>query len=147
MYVKIDGQIKEIKRIELTSDSKTILLHIETETRTEEVYNCPSESPNYYHLRKFLPSESYIPRHIVCGNEDFIIKMTLTVLNIDNQHQIIVSIIFNSITKKFRVITESTNDEQITAFICTPGSSHYSFIEALFRNRPPALIKSQDGKF
>ena len=73
--------------------------------------------------------------------------MTLTLLNIDNQHQKIVSIIFNNNTKEFRVITESTNDEQITAFICTPGSSHYSFIEALFKNPPPVLIKSQDGKF
>ena len=73
--------------------------------------------------------------------------MTLTLLNVDNQHQIIVSIIFNSFTKKFRVITESTNDEQITAFICTPGSSHYSLIEALFKNPSPVLIKSQDEKF
>ena len=32
MYVKIDGQLKTIKRVELTSDSKTILLHIQTET-------------------------------------------------------------------------------------------------------------------
>ena len=54
MYVKIDGQIEAIKRIKLTSDSTTILLHIETETGTEEVYNCPSESPNYRHLRKLL---------------------------------------------------------------------------------------------
>ena len=73
MYVKIDGQIKEIKRIELTSDSKTILLHIEAETGTEEVYNCPSESPNYCHLCELLSSEIYIPSDIVCGNEDFII--------------------------------------------------------------------------
>ena len=73
--------------------------------------------------------------------------MTLTLLNIDNQHQIIVSIIFNNLTKEFRVITESTNDEQITAFICTPGSTHYSFIEALFKNLRPVLIRSQDGKF
>ena len=65
MYVKIDGQLKVIKRIELTSDSKTILLHIETETVTKEVYNCPSESPNYYHLRKLLSSEIYIPSEIV----------------------------------------------------------------------------------
>ena len=73
--------------------------------------------------------------------------MTLTLLNIDNQHQLIVSIIFNNITIEFRVITESTNDEQIAAFICTPGSTHYSFIEALSKNLPPVLIKSQDGKF
>ena len=73
--------------------------------------------------------------------------MTLTLLSIDNQHQIIVSIIFNNITKDFRVITESTNDEQITAFICTPGSSYYSFIDTLLKNPLPLLIKSQDGNF
>ena len=71
MYVKIGGQFKTIKRIELTSDSKTILLHIESETGTEEVYNCPSESPNYYHLLKLLSSEVYIPSDIVCGKKEF----------------------------------------------------------------------------
>ena len=71
MYVIIDGQIKTIKRIELTSDSKAILLHIESETGIKEVYKCPSESPNYYHLRKLLSSELYIPSDLVCGNEDF----------------------------------------------------------------------------
>ena len=73
MYLKVDGQFKTIKSIELTSDSKTILLHIETETGKEEVYNCPSGSPNYCHLRKLLSSEIYIPCDIICGNEDFII--------------------------------------------------------------------------
>ena len=73
MYVKVDGQLKTIKIIELTSDSKTILLHIETETGTEEVYNCPSEARNNYHLRKLLSSEIYIPSDIVCGNENFTI--------------------------------------------------------------------------
>ena len=52
MYVKNDGLLKAIKRIELMSDSTTILLHIETET--EEVYKCASESSNDYQLRKFL---------------------------------------------------------------------------------------------
>ena len=73
MYVKIDGQLKAIKRIELTYDSKTILLHIETDTGKEEVYNCLSESPNYYHLRRLLSSEIYIRSDIVCGNEAFTI--------------------------------------------------------------------------
>ena len=68
-------------------------------------------------------------------------------MNIDNQHETIVSNLFNNITNDFRVFTEPTNDEQITAFICTPASSHYSFIEALCKNPPPVLIKSQDGKF
>ena len=102
MYVKKDGQLKAIKRSEVTSNSKTILLHIKTETGKEEVYTCPSGSPNYYHLRKLLSSEINIPSDIVCGNENLIIQLTLTLLNIDNQHQIIVSIIFNNITKEFK---------------------------------------------
>ena len=73
MYVIIDGQLKAIKRIEQTSDSTIIPLHIETETGTEEVYNYPSESPNYYHLRKLFSPEVYIPSDIVCGTEKFII--------------------------------------------------------------------------
>ena len=73
MYVKIDRQIKAIKKFELTSDSKTILLHIETETGTEEVYECASESHNRYHWRKLLSPEIYIPSDIVCGNKDFLI--------------------------------------------------------------------------
>ena len=73
MFVKIDGQLKAIKRIELTFDSKTILLLIETEKRKEEVHECPFGSPNYYHLRKLFFSENYIPSDIVCGNENFIV--------------------------------------------------------------------------
>ena len=71
MYVKIDGQLKAIKRTELTSDSTTILLQTETETGTEEVYICPSESPNFYHLPKLVSSVIYIPSDIVCGNNVF----------------------------------------------------------------------------
>ena len=59
--------------------------------------------------------------------------MTLTLLIIDNQHQVNVSIIFNNITKESRVLTESTNDEQITVFVCTPGSLHYSFTGVFFQ--------------
>ena len=69
MYVKIDGQLKTIKRIELTSNLKTILLYTATETGKEEVYNCPSESPHHFHFRKLLSSEIFIPSNIVCGNE------------------------------------------------------------------------------
>ena len=72
--------------------------------------------------------------------------MSLTLLNIDNQYQIIVSIIFNNTTTEFRVITESTNDEQISAFICTSGSSHLSITETLLRNPQPIMIKSHDEK-
>ena len=73
MYVKTDGQLKSIKQIELPSDSRTIVLQIETETRTEEAYKCPSESLNYYHLRNLFSSDIYIPSDIVRGNKDFLI--------------------------------------------------------------------------
>ena len=73
MYVKIDGKTETIKRIELTSDSTTILLHIGTGTGKGELYNFPSGSPNYYHLRKLLSSEIYIPSDIVCGIENITI--------------------------------------------------------------------------
>ena len=82
MYVKTGGQLKAIKRIELTSKSTAILLDFETGRKT-----------------------------------------------------------------KFRAIRESTNDEQISGFICTPGSSQNSFMQALFKTPPPFLIKSPDGKF
>ena len=68
--------------------------------------------------------------------------MTLTLLNFDNQDQIIVSVIFNNITKDIRVFTESTNDEQVSAYICTSGTTHYSFIEAFFENPPSVVIKT-----
>ena len=71
MHVKIDEQLKIITRIELTADSTTILPDIGTETGTEEVYKCPSESSNFYHLRKLLSSEIYISSDIICGKEDF----------------------------------------------------------------------------
>ena len=66
MYKTIDAQLKTIERSELTSDSTTILLHIETETGTEVVCKWPSGSPNYYRLRKLLSSDINIPIHIVC---------------------------------------------------------------------------------
>ena len=147
MYVKIDQQLKAIKQNELTSNSTAILLHIETETGTEEGYKCPSESPNYYHLRQPLSSDLYIPTDLVCGNEDFLMKMRITLLEFDNQHHITVRIISNIITKELRVITESAHDGQIPAYICTLGSSHYSLLETLFKNPPPVLIRNQDGTF
>ena len=71
MYVKIDGQLKAIKRIELTFPSTTILLPTQTETGTEEVYKCPSGSPNFYHMLKPVSSEVYKHSDINCGNKEF----------------------------------------------------------------------------
>ena len=73
--------------------------------------------------------------------------MTLALIIIDNQREIFVSIVLNIISKEFRIITESTNDEQISAFFCTAGSSHCSSIGVLFKNPLPVSITNQDGKF
>ena len=73
MYVKFDREIEAIKKIELTSDSTTSLLHIESETGKKGLYNGPSESLNNYQLHRLLSSDLYIPSDIFCGNEKLII--------------------------------------------------------------------------
>ena len=73
MYVKIDGELKKVKRIEIKSDATTILIHTKTETGIEEEYKCYSDSPHYYHLRRLLSADIYIPSDIVCGNKENII--------------------------------------------------------------------------
>ena len=73
MYVKIDGELKKVKRIEIKSDATTIVNHTKTETGLEEEYKCYSDSPNYYNLRSLLSADIYIPSDIVCGNKENII--------------------------------------------------------------------------
>ena len=73
--------------------------------------------------------------------------MTLILLRIDNQLQVIVGLTLITGTKDFMVITQSTNNDQIKTFLCSPGSTHYPFIEAILKNPPPNHIKSQNGKF
>ena len=73
--------------------------------------------------------------------------MTHILLRIDNQHQCIVGLIFITGTKDFMVTTQSTNNDQITTFICSPESAHYPFIEAILQNPPPNHIKGQNGKY
>ena len=46
LWLDVCENWRTIKRIELLSTLTTTLFHIETETGTEEVYKCPSESPN-----------------------------------------------------------------------------------------------------
>ena len=53
MYVKTDGELKSIKRIELKSDATTILIHTITDEGLEEEYKCTSDSPSSYQLRCF----------------------------------------------------------------------------------------------
>ena len=73
MYVKIDGELKSMKRIELKSDSTTILIHTITDEGLEEEYKCTSDSPKYYHLRCLLSADIYIISDIICGNKEHII--------------------------------------------------------------------------
>ena len=73
--------------------------------------------------------------------------MTLKFVRIDNQLQCIVGLTFITGTKDFTVTTQSTNNDQITTFICSPESTHYPFLEAILENPPPNHIKGQHGKF
>ena len=73
--------------------------------------------------------------------------MILILLQIDNQLQCIVGLTFITGTKDFMVTTQSTNNDQITTFICSPESTHYTFIEAILKNPPPNHNKSQNGNF
>ena len=69
MYVKIDGELKSLKRIELKSDALRILIYTITEEGQEEEYTCHPDSPNYYHLRSLLTADIYILSDIICGNK------------------------------------------------------------------------------
>ena len=73
--------------------------------------------------------------------------MTLIFLRIDNQLQCTVGLTFITGTKDFMVTTQSTNNDQIKTYLCSPGSTHYSFIEAILKNPPPDHIKSLNGNF
>ena len=73
--------------------------------------------------------------------------MTLILLRIDNQLQCIVGLTYITGTKGFMVTTQTTTNDQVTTFICSPNSAHNSFFEAMLRNPPPNHKKSQNGKF
>ena len=73
MYVKIDGELRSIKRIELKSDATTILFHTITDEGLEEEYKCHCDSPNYYYLRCLLPADIYKISDIICGNKEHIV--------------------------------------------------------------------------
>ena len=73
--------------------------------------------------------------------------MTLILLRIDNQLQCIVGLTLITGTKDFMVTFQSTNNDQLTTFICSPESAHYPFIEAILKNTPQNHIKSQNAKF
>ena len=149
MYVKVDAQMKSVKRNELTAHSALILVYTKTEAKVKEVCKCPSDSLKHYPLRNLISSSISYLSDIVFGNKAIVIKMTLTLFILYKQHQISLSPNFKNTTKDYNiiVITESTSDEQISISIYTPGSFQHSTIKALFQNPQPIVVKSQDGKF
>ena len=72
MYVKSDGELKCIKKFELTSSSTTIYIHTEEEGNPE-VYKCPPTSINYKQSRRLFTTDIFIPGDLECGNEEFIV--------------------------------------------------------------------------
>ena len=73
--------------------------------------------------------------------------MTLILLQIENQLQCIVGLTFITGTKVFMVTTQSTNNDQIATFVCSPESAHYPFIKVILKNHPQNHIEIQKGKF
>ena len=73
MYVKIEGELKKVKRSEIKSDSTTILIQAKRETGLEEGYKCYSDSPKYYEFCSLLSADIHIPSDFVCGNKEHII--------------------------------------------------------------------------
>ena len=62
--------------------------------------------------------------------------MTLIILRIDNQLQYFVGLTFVTGTKDLMVTTQSSDNDLITTFICSPESAHYRFIEAILEPSP-----------
>ena len=144
--MKIDGEVKSVKRIEVKSKSSVILIHSKTETGLEEEHKCYPDSPNYYHLRSLLSAVIYKPNNFFCRNEVHSNLMTLILLRIDNQLQCIVGLAFTE-TKKFIVTTQPTNNEQFWHFTCSSGSIHLPSIEAILKNLHQTTVTAVKKKF
>ena len=73
--------------------------------------------------------------------------MTLILLWIDNQLQCFVGLTFITGTKDLMLTTQSTDNDQVTTFICSPNSAHYSFIEAMLKKPPQITLKVRTENF
>ena len=73
--------------------------------------------------------------------------MTLILLLIDNQLQCIVGLTFITGTKDFMVTTQSTNNDQVTTFICSPNSAHYYLLKLCSRTLPQITLKVKTDNF
>ena len=74
--------------------------------------------------------------------------MTLILLRIGNQLQCFVGLTFITGTRDFMVTTQSTNNDKITTFICSPKSTQYSFFLKLYsRTFPRITLKVRTENF
>ena len=73
MYVKLDGQLKRIKKFDLKSSSTRIYIQTEDKEGNLEVYKCPQTSINYKHTRRLFATDSFFQGDLECGNEELII--------------------------------------------------------------------------
>ena len=71
--------------------------------------------------------------------------MTLILLRIDNQLQCIVGLTFITGTKDFMVTTQSTNNDQVTTFICSPNSA--LLLKPYSRTLPQITLKVRTENF
>ena len=86
MYVKIDGQLKRIKKFELKSSSTATHIHTEVEERNLEVYKCPQTSIIHKHIKRLFATDIFIPGKLECGNEELIIGMHQLEVSISQSH-------------------------------------------------------------
>ena len=86
MYVKIDGQLKSIKKFETKSSSTTIYIHSEDEEESLKIYKCPLKSVNNKHIRRLFAPHICVPRDLECGNEELIIWMHQLDVSISQSH-------------------------------------------------------------
>ena len=73
--------------------------------------------------------------------------MTFILFRIDNQLQCIVGLTVITRTQDFMVTTQSTHNDQMKTFICSPESTHYPFIESILENPPRITLKVRRENF
>ena len=69
--------------------------------------------------------------------------MTVTFFKVNGDTFILRRITYETTTEIFDVKTEAVETGIQTIFKCLKRSEHYSFVEGLYKNPPPAETKSQ----
>ena len=69
--------------------------------------------------------------------------MTIMVYKVNGDSFIFIRLTYDSATQIFDVKTEAFETGKQTIFKCLEGAKHYSFIEGLHKNLPPAEKKAR----